>query len=137
MRRHGGSVTVVEGGGAHDGGTLPDALRQAVECEALLVATGRRPNVEGVGLEEAGVEFDTRDGVKVNDHLQTTNKVRGGSLCPRVGGANASADSMGAGASASCRARARPSLRHRSAAQHAERLSWRPCGILGEGAKGF
>lgn len=46
-----------------------------IECEALLVATGRKPNVEGVGLENAGVEFSTRDGVLVNDQLQTTNKV--------------------------------------------------------------
>lgn len=53
--------------------------RQVVECEALLVATGRKPNVEGIGLEKAGVEFTPRDGVKVNDHLQTTNKVPRGS----------------------------------------------------------
>lgn len=45
------------------------------ECEALLVATGRKPNVSNVGLEKAGVEFDTKAGVKVNDQLQTTNKV--------------------------------------------------------------
>ncbi|CAN0082483.1 unnamed protein product [Pylaiella littoralis] len=44
------------------------------ECEALLVATGRKPNVSNVGLEKAGVEFDTKQGVKVNDQLQTTNK---------------------------------------------------------------
>lgn len=49
---------------------------QVIECEALLIATGRKPNVQGVGLENAGVEFDERSGVKVNDQLQTTNKVR-------------------------------------------------------------
>ncbi|CAM9994676.1 unnamed protein product, partial [Hapterophycus canaliculatus] len=47
---------------------------QVFECEALLVATGRKPNVSNVGLEKAGIEFDPRDGVKVNDQLQTTNK---------------------------------------------------------------
>lgn len=47
-----------------------------IECEALLVATGRKPNVSNVGLEKAGVEFTTKDGVKVNDQLQTTNKVQ-------------------------------------------------------------
>jgi len=36
------------------------------------VATGRVPNIEGIGLEAAGVEFD-RLGVRVNDRLQTTN----------------------------------------------------------------
>jgi pyruvate/2-oxoglutarate dehydrogenase complex dihydrolipoamide dehydrogenase (E3) component len=38
----------------------------------LLVAVGRAPNVEGLGLETVGVEFDKK-GVKVNDRLQTTN----------------------------------------------------------------
>lgn len=38
----------------------------------LLVAVGRAPNVEGLGLEVVGVEFGKK-GVKVNDRLQTTN----------------------------------------------------------------
>ncbi len=38
----------------------------------LLVAAGRAPNVEGLGLETVGVEYDKR-GVKVNDRLQATN----------------------------------------------------------------
>jgi len=44
-------------------------------CEAddILVGAGRAPNVEGLDLESAGVAFDKRAGVKVNDHLQTTN----------------------------------------------------------------
>jgi len=37
----------------------------------LLVAVGRAPNVETLGLENAGVAF-TPKGVQVNDHLQTT-----------------------------------------------------------------
>ncbi len=43
-----------------------------VLVDQLLVAVGRTPNVEGLGLEKVGVEFDKK-GVKVNDHLQTTN----------------------------------------------------------------
>ena len=43
-----------------------------VEVDQLLVAVGRAPNVEGLGLETVGVEFDKK-GVKVNDRLQTTN----------------------------------------------------------------
>jgi len=31
------------------------------------------PNVEGMGLENAGVEFDDLIGVKINDKLETTN----------------------------------------------------------------
>ncbi len=41
--------------------------------DELLVAVGRKPNVEGMGLEEVGVEFD-RAGVKVDERLRTTNK---------------------------------------------------------------
>jgi len=42
-------------------------------CDVLLVATGRKPNVAGMGLEEAGVEFDARTGVTVDDYLRTSN----------------------------------------------------------------
>ena len=41
--------------------------------EKLLVAVGRAPNVDGLGLETVGVEYDKRTGVKVNDLYQTTN----------------------------------------------------------------
>jgi pyruvate/2-oxoglutarate dehydrogenase complex dihydrolipoamide dehydrogenase (E3) component len=50
----------------------PDGER-TLEFDALLVATGRKPNVTGLGLEEAGIEFDARTGVKVSDRMQTTN----------------------------------------------------------------
>lgn len=41
--------------------------------DAVLVAVGRAPNVQGLGLEEAGVEYDERAGVKVDDMLRTAN----------------------------------------------------------------
>lgn len=41
--------------------------------DAILVAVGRTPNVEGMNLEAAGVQYDRRAGVIVNDRLQTTN----------------------------------------------------------------
>lgn len=44
-----------------------------VTVEKLLVAVGRAPNVDGLGLEKVGVEFDLRKGVRVDDHYQTTN----------------------------------------------------------------
>jgi pyruvate/2-oxoglutarate dehydrogenase complex dihydrolipoamide dehydrogenase (E3) component len=59
----------------------PNGVRLQVEShgkgydvlvDQLLVAVGRAPNVEGLGLETVGVEFDKK-GVKVNDHLQTAN----------------------------------------------------------------
>ena len=42
-------------------------------CDAILVAVGRAPNVEGLNLSAAGVEVD-RHGVRVDDRLRTTNK---------------------------------------------------------------
>jgi len=44
-----------------------------VVADQILIAVGRAPNVEGIGLEQAGVEFDPRLGVKVDDTLQTSN----------------------------------------------------------------
>ncbi len=46
---------------------------QTHEFDALLVATGRKPSVTGLGLAAAGVNFDRRLGVAVNDRLQTSN----------------------------------------------------------------
>jgi len=40
--------------------------------DQLLVAVGRAPNIEGLQLEEAGVEYSKR-GVAVDDHLRTSN----------------------------------------------------------------
>ncbi len=45
-----------------------------IRVDEILLGVGRAPNVEGLGLDRAGVEFDTRQGVKVNDRLQTTNR---------------------------------------------------------------
>ncbi|GAB4252262.1 dihydrolipoyl dehydrogenase family protein [Deferrisoma sp.] len=43
---------------------------ETIEADALLVATGRRPNVEGLGLEAAGVEFTPR-GIPTDKRLRT------------------------------------------------------------------
>lgn len=50
-----------------------DGEEEVHEFDALLIAAGRKPAVSGLGLEEAGVEFDSRKGVQVNDQLQTSN----------------------------------------------------------------
>lgn len=42
--------------------------------DELLVAAGRAPNVESLGLEAAGVEFDLQSGVQVDDRLRTSNR---------------------------------------------------------------
>jgi pyruvate/2-oxoglutarate dehydrogenase complex dihydrolipoamide dehydrogenase (E3) component len=49
-----------------------DGTASPVECDEILVAVGRAPNVEGLGLEAAGVAFG-RAGVMVDDRLRTSN----------------------------------------------------------------
>jgi pyruvate/2-oxoglutarate dehydrogenase complex dihydrolipoamide dehydrogenase (E3) component len=49
-----------------------DGLEARVEADAILVAAGRAPNVEGLGLEAAGVGYG-QGGVVVDDRLCTSN----------------------------------------------------------------
>lgn len=42
-------------------------------ANTVVVATGRAPNVEGLDLEAADVQYDMRQGVTVDTHLRTTN----------------------------------------------------------------
>jgi mercury(II) reductase len=44
-----------------------------LKTDEILVATGRTPNVEGLNLEAAGVQYN-RKGIVVNERLQTTSK---------------------------------------------------------------
>lgn len=44
-----------------------------VTAEQLLVATGRRANTRGLGLEDAGVTLGRKGEIVVNEHLQTAN----------------------------------------------------------------
>jgi len=50
-----------------------EAGEEIVEGSDLLIATGRRPTVEGLGLDAAGIEHD-RSGIKVDSRMRTTNK---------------------------------------------------------------
>ena len=65
--RRGDSLRValepVEGGG-----------RETVDCDAALVAVGRRPFTEGLGLEQVGVERDNRGFVAVDRRFETAVK---------------------------------------------------------------
>jgi pyruvate/2-oxoglutarate dehydrogenase complex dihydrolipoamide dehydrogenase (E3) component len=45
----------------------------SVDMDEIVVGAGRAPNVEGLGLEVAGVRYDARRGVLVDDRLRTTN----------------------------------------------------------------
>ncbi len=55
-----------------------------VTVDEILVGVGRTPNVDGLGLDAVGVEYD-KAGVKVNDRLQTTNPriYAAGDVCSR------------------------------------------------------
>jgi dihydrolipoamide dehydrogenase len=43
-----------------------------VECDLMLVSVGRGPTVEGLGLEQIGVEFDKRKGIAADERRRTT-----------------------------------------------------------------
>ncbi len=47
--------------------------REEARGEMALVASGRRPNLEGLNLEKAGVHY-TEKGIKIDDRLRTTAK---------------------------------------------------------------
>jgi dihydrolipoamide dehydrogenase len=54
--------------------TLTLAGGKTVDVDTVLVATGRRPNTKGMGLEGAGVALGDRGKIVVNDRLQTSVK---------------------------------------------------------------
>lgn len=45
--------------------------KSELECDRVLVAVGRKPYCEGLGLEALGVEFDSKNRIKVNKRYQT------------------------------------------------------------------
>ena len=58
-----------------DVGSLVEVERESgatsLEARQILVAVGRRPNVESLNLDRAGVEFDS-SGIRTDDYLRTT-----------------------------------------------------------------
>jgi len=57
-------VVVIEG---------KEGKEEVIPCDEILLATGRRPNVEGLNLEAAGVNY-TNKGVETDLHMQTSQK---------------------------------------------------------------
>jgi dihydrolipoyl dehydrogenase len=45
---------------------------ETTEADLMLVSVGRGPVVEGIGLDEIGVEFDKRSGITADEHRRTT-----------------------------------------------------------------
>jgi pyruvate/2-oxoglutarate dehydrogenase complex dihydrolipoamide dehydrogenase (E3) component/uncharacterized membrane protein YdjX (TVP38/TMEM64 family) len=56
-----------------------------VRADAILVGVGRTPNVEWLGLEAAGVTYDPKKGIHVDDRLRTSNPriFSAGDVCSR------------------------------------------------------
>ncbi|MCL2567797.1 MAG: FAD-dependent oxidoreductase [Alphaproteobacteria bacterium] len=45
---------------------------QVITADKILVATGRKPNIDGLGLENTKIELTDKGAIKVNDNLQTS-----------------------------------------------------------------
>ena len=48
--------------------------KKELEADVVLVAAGRAPNIEGLGLEAAGVQLTERGFVKINERMETSVK---------------------------------------------------------------
>lgn len=77
--RTGSGVTAVTAVRGHDpaggaGGRLTLEGGDTIEYDVLLVAVGRSPRTDALGLESAGVQVDERGYVVVDEHLRTTNR---------------------------------------------------------------
>jgi pyruvate/2-oxoglutarate dehydrogenase complex dihydrolipoamide dehydrogenase (E3) component len=59
--------------------------QQQVVVDEILIGAGRVPNVDSLNLDVVGVRYDKREGVAVNDRLQTTNPniYAAGDVCSR------------------------------------------------------
>jgi len=52
---------------------IVDGKQEEYRADAVLMAVGRVPNTDGMGLEEAGITLDQDGFIVVNEHMQTTN----------------------------------------------------------------
>jgi dihydrolipoamide dehydrogenase len=48
--------------------------KQSLEVEKVLVAAGRAPNIDDIGIKEAGVQLTDRGFIKINDRMETSVK---------------------------------------------------------------
>lgn len=51
---------------------VQDGRSVTLTADQVLITTGRTPNVEGLGLEELGIETTSNGGIQVDDRLRTT-----------------------------------------------------------------
>ncbi len=50
-----------------------DGCPKTIGAEKVLIASGRQPNTEGLGLQDVEVALTANGGIQVDEHLQTTN----------------------------------------------------------------
>lgn len=73
MTIHAGTrVTAVEDKGERLSLRLEGEFEEALECDQLLVAAGRKPSTQGLGLETAGVELTESGRVKIDADYRTS-----------------------------------------------------------------
>jgi mercuric reductase len=71
--RTGASITRISRGGAgYALEATTDGRIEMFKAEQLLVATGRRANTRGFGLEAAGIELGRKGEIRANEHLQAS-----------------------------------------------------------------
>lgn len=69
----GASTTAIENDGkAAQVHYTVNGKETVLEADAVLIATGRKPNVAGLNVEAAGVELTDRGAIKVDEYLKTT-----------------------------------------------------------------
>lgn len=68
------TIERVERNGDYTVHYLKDGSPATVSGEQLLMATGRRANTQGFGLDAAGIELGQKGEIVVDDYLQTTNR---------------------------------------------------------------
>lgn len=55
-----------------DGCVVECADAEPIHCDRVLLAVGRRPNTDGLGLETIGVQRDDKGRIPVNEHFETS-----------------------------------------------------------------
>jgi len=79
-----------------DGQFTVDLGGTTIETEELLIATGRSPNTEGVGLDQAGIKLNARGYIEVDQYLRTSaSGVYAAGDCNGVQMLSHAADEMG------------------------------------------
>lgn len=67
------TIASVQNGGAHnDGGSGGEVETETLAAERVLVAIGRRPHTDGLGLEKVGVKLDARGRVETDGQFRTS-----------------------------------------------------------------